>query len=477
MQWRAIFLITGAMTAFLGALMLPCILIDLAGASPTWRAFALSAFLAGVLGAAMAVSTIGGSTSLDRRSAFFLTAFIWMWLPLIGALPFMLTGFSFTNAYFEAMSGLTTTGATVITGLDAQPRGLLLWRALMQGFGGIGIIVVAIAVLPILRVGGMQLMAIESSDTSDKILPRATEIAGQTTALYLVLVGICALAYAFAGMNGFEAITHALTTMSTGGFSTKDASMGGFAAGGADLAAIPFMLIAALPFSLLVLAARGDLRTITRDDQVRSFLVITALAILAVVLYRSGADLFEADWRNTAFSVVSVVTGTGYATADYALWGPFVDLIMMILMILGACAGSAACGLKVFRLRVMIAAMTAYAKTMFAPNRVMVVRYAGRNVALADVDAVLLYATLYVVAFAVGSAVLAFCGLDLTSAASAAASAMGCVGPGLGPLIGPASTYQAIPDAAKWVASLLMLIGRLEIFPVLLVLSPFFWRR
>ncbi|MGD2132869.1 MAG: TrkH family potassium uptake protein [Maricaulaceae bacterium] len=477
---RPVILVIGVMLAGLGVAMLAPMAADFFVGSPDWRSFAATGALTMSVGMAMMISARGSTAVLTTRAAFLMTSLSWVILAAFGAIPFLTSniGLSVGEAFFESMSGLTTTGATVITGLDTKPPGLLLWRALLQWIGGIGIILTAIAVLPMLQVGGMELFRVESSDTSDKILPRAGEIAGFVGLVYVALTLACAVSYDLLGMTPFEAITHAMTTLSAGGFSTSDASMGAFTPGGADIAADFFMMTAALPFTIYIFVLRRDLRRLIEDSQTTGYIALAAFLVGAMTLYLIGSHQYGAlsALRLSAFNVVSVLTGTGYATTDYSAWGPFAVAAIFCITFLGGCAGSAACGIKMFRIQVAFVAMRALLQKMMRPHRVARMRYSGRAIPEAAVYAVLSFLFLYFGAWAVSTLALSVIGIDPTTAMSASATSLANVGPGLGAIIGPAGTFAPLPDPAKWVLAGTMLLGRLEILSVLVMFTPTFWR-
>lgn len=481
MQIRPVLLAVGIMTLLLGLAMVPSALIDLADGREDWGVFTISAFGTIFIGGCMALLAGRDEANSGPREAFFLTVLVWVALPAVAAIPFLFAGHTLTDSVFESVSGLTTTGSTALTGLDDMSRGILLWRAILQWIGGIGIIVTAIAILPMLRVGGMQLFQIESSDVSGKFLPRVTEIAAQTGIVYLVLSVLCGLLYNINGMNTFDAVAHAMTTMSAGGYSTHDASLAYFG-NGVSSVAILFMILAGLPFASFVMLARGNPGPLLRDSQPRVYLGLILAATIVVMLYNSigsGAAVFEDpgdSLRTTAFSVVAVMTGTGYASANYAAWGPGATAIFLVLMFLGGCAGSAACGLKIFRLEVAGRAVIAHVQRMTSPNRLTPVRYNGRVVEEDTIQSVLVFMFLYLATFVVTAALLGLVGLDAVTAVSGAATSVSNVGPGLGSVIGPVGTFQSLPDAAKWICAVAMLLGRLEFVAVFVVLTPRFWR-
>ena len=483
MQLRPVLLAVGMMSALMGFAMIPSALIDYADGSEKWPVFALSAFGSVFIGVCLAIMAGGGEQRTGQREAFLLTVLIWLVLPAIGTIPLMASGMSITNGMFESVSGLTTTGATVLTGLDDLPRGLLLWRAILQWIGGIGIIVTALAILPGLRVGGMQIFQLESSDMSGKFLPRVTEIAMQTGIIYLSASSLCAVLYLVSGMSPFDAIAHAMTTLSAGGYSTHDASIGFYSGTPVIYVGIIFMCVAGLPFSLLVLTfLHGRIRSVLRDPQPRLFFGLIAFFTFLLVAWHEldiAPDIFESRGeaiRESLFNFISIMTGTGYATANYDQWGGPVPIIFLAAMFMGGCAGSAACGIKMFRIEITLKAILAYAQKMIRPHSLAPVRY-GRTVVDADtLQSVMVFVFLYIATFMIAAVLLGMTGLDALTAISGAAASVSNVGPGLGSMIGPAGTYQQISDPAKWVCISAMLLGRLEFVAVFVVLSRRFWR-
>ena len=478
---RPVVLVLGIMIAAISVAMLAPFLMDAHdGNVQSARAFLICALTGSALGGAMFVATQGPATNLSSRAGFVVTGGAWAVLALVAAIPLRYAdvGLDWTGALFESMSGLTTTGATVLTGLDDMPRGVLLWRAILQWIGGIGIIVTAMAVWPMLGVGGMQLFRMESSDTSEKMLPRAAEIATAISVIYLILTAGCAIAYGIVGLNSFDAIAHAMTTIATGGFSTRDASIGAFAEQGGDLVAAVFMILAALPFLLYLVAVRGKPGAIFRDPQVRGFLTLVAGAIIILTIVLSITNIYglETAWRYAIVNTVSIITGTGYASDDFSLWGPAAQAAFFVFMFTGGCAGSTTCSIKIFRYQIALIAMRRYVVTLVHPNAISPMRYGGKTVPDSTVYSVLGFLFAFIAVFIISAALLSAIGLDTVTALSGAVATLGNVGPGLGPIIGPAGTFQPLPDAAKWVMTANMLIGRLEVLTVLVFLTPRFWR-
>lgn len=483
---RPVFFVIGLMIAILGLTMFIPMGVDLAFEGRSWRAFAVSGVMTSLFGAALSLANYTPKPDLRARGAFLLTVASWVSLSAFSSVPFIMEpiGLSITDAFFEATSGITTTGSTILTGLDDLPKGVLLWRAILQWIGGIGIVVTAMAVLPMLKVGGMQLFRLESSDMGEKILPRAASIAAAISLIYLTLTLTCAIFYMVAGMSGFDAFAHAMTTVATGGYSTSDASMGGFMDQGADLVGIVFMMAGGIPFGVYLLMTRGDFKAPLKDPQVRAFItVLMGLSLLTAFILWAGTEFGSADgetfWhalRLSTFNTISIITGTGYATADYNLWGPFAVAAFFCFMFIGGCAGSTACSIKIFRYQVAFEGLRAYLFKMPRNHAVAPLRYGGRTLPEAVVYSVLGYFFLFFLTFTITAILLSIIGLDPLTAWSGAGSAVANVGPGLGDIIGPAGTYQPLPNSAKWVLMTAMIIGRLEIVTALVVLSPGFWR-
>lgn len=478
---RPVVFVIGTLIVVLSAAMIVPFLLDLHdGRTESARAFLATGFVGIVAGSVMAMTSRGDNSNLSVRAGFILTAGSWAVLALWAAIPMRYSGIGldWTDAIFESMSGLTTTGATVITGLDTQPRGLLMWRAILQWIGGIGIIVTAMAVWPLLGVGGMQLFRLESSDNSEKILPRAAQIAAAIAALYLGLTVLCALCYSAVGLSAFDSIAHAMTTIATGGYSTRDASIGAFLDEGGDLVALVFMIVAALPFVAWLVALRGRPSALWNDPQVRGFLtlVVVSTIVLTVLLMATGVHGNESSWRFAAVNTVSVITGTGYATADFNAWGPIAQASLFALMFAGGCAGSTTCSVKIFRYQIAILAIRRHLVSLVHPNAITPMRYGNQVVSQQTVYSVLGFLFAFILIFIVSAIILNAMGLDTVTALSGAATSLANVGPGLGPMIGPAGTFQPLPDPAKWVMTANMLIGRLEVITVLVFLTPRFWK-
>jgi trk system potassium uptake protein TrkH len=468
--------------ALAAAMLLPVIVDALTG-DPNWRAFLIGSIITFVCGAGLThLTRCRLSGGLTLRQAFLLTPVAWTTIALFGAIPLYISDYaqlrdSFTNAFFESVSGLTTTGATVIVGLDAAPHGILLWRALLQWLGGIGIIGVAIAILPALGVGGMQLFRTESSDRSEKVMPRVREIATRIVLMYVALTAICGVAYWLIAMTPFEALAHALTTVSTAGFSTSDSSMARWNNAALHWVSTVFMLSGAVPFVLYLRLLQGQ-RDALRDSQVWFLvsLLCVVIVIVAAWLVMAGQHSAADAIRLAAFNVVSVVTTTGYATADYTLWGNLMVGLFFGLMFVGGCTGSTTGGMKIFRFQVMIRMLQSQFLRLLYPKGVFPRVYAGRLLPDDVIASVVVFFSLYFICYSALTIALMAFDLDFLTSASAAVAALSNVGPGLGPIIGPAGNFATLPEASKWLLCFGMLLGRLELFTVLILFFPQFWR-
>jgi trk system potassium uptake protein TrkH len=375
------------------------------------------------------------------------------------------------------MSALTTTGGTVIAGLDHQPRGLLLWRGLLQWLGGVGIVLLAIILLPVLNIGGMKLLRTADFNTLVKIMPRARQIALSIGSVYGLLTLACVLGYAWTGMSGFDAIVHAMTTLSSGGMANYDVSFAGFGPGSQYVSTV-FMLAAAFSFVRFVQLAQGDPSALFGDRQIRVFLAIYAGFVLAHLVGRlqAGAPLSEATVREVLFNVASVISSTGFASTDYGLWGGLSDSLMFCIMMIGGCSGSTAGGVKVFRYQLLAGAVAQELRRLHTPNVVEVTRYYGRRVSPDLLDSVIAFFLFYFLTLGVLALLLVLSGTSFITATSGAATALANVGPGLGPEIGPAGNFAGLGEASKWLLSAGMLVGRLEILAVFVLFVPAFWR-
>ena len=476
---RPVAFVIGVLLSILAAAMLVPAAVDLMLGHRDWQVFVASAAVTVFVGVSMILTTRTGWASFNIRQAFVMTTGAWATIALFGALPlaFSELDLSLTDAFFESMSGITTTGSTVIVGLDTAPPGILVWRSMLQWLGGIGIVVMAIAILPILRVGGMQLFRVEAFD-ADKVLPRAAQVAAAIAGIYLLLTVFAAVLYYLLGMTGFDAIAHAMTSIATGGFSTHDASFSYWDSPAIHWATSVIMIAGSVPFVLYLRAVRGNPLAMLTDGQVRWMLAILAGAALITTAFLVDNGFYEtADAaRHGTFNVISVMTGTGYASADFGQWGGFVVVLMFILMFIGGCAGSTTCGIKIFRFQVVYAEARVQIRRLMQPHGVFIPYYNNRPIPDQVAQSVMGFFFVYTLSFAVLALGLGLMGLDFVTAVSGAATAISNVGPGLGPIIGPSGTFTSLPDEAKWLLSFGMLLGRLELFTVLVMFAPSFWK-
>ena len=477
---RPVGYLIGLLVCFLGAMMFVPMVFDIFARNGHWTSFAISGGLTSVLGGILAISCANTvDEGLTIRQTFMFTTGVFLVLPVFGALPFIWGGtdLSLVDAFFETMSGLTTTGATVLDGLESLPDGILVWRGLLQWFGGISIIIVAMVFLPLLRVGGMQLFRWESYDTLGTILPRAAEITRSISMIYVSLTAACALGYAFSGLSLFDAFVHSMTTIATGGFANHDTSFQDLGARAEYVGAL-FMVLAALPFIRYFQLVTGSVRPLFRDSQIKSFLAIAIVIVVALVTWQfamNGQDA-EPAFRKALFNGISILTGTGYASDDYSRWGSFPITLFFLIGLFGGCAGSTSCSIKIFRIQLLAAFVISQVKRIVYPNAVVTVRYEGRQVR-SDVSAsVMTFFVTFLSTLVFIALLLSLSGLDLVTSLSGAAACLANIGPGLGQEIGPAGNYASLGDFAKWVLAATMLLGRLELMAVYALLTTRFWR-
>lgn len=479
-DFRPVGYVIGLLVAALGAMMLFPLALDLATGNGHWQAFLESAVVAGLAGGVLALACANGKgDGLSLQQSFVLTTGVWIALPVFGALPFMLgePGVGFTDAYFEAVSGMTTTGSTVFRGLDDLPLGTNLWRGILQWLGGLGIVIVAMIFLPVMKVGGMQFFRSEGFDTLGKILPRAFDISTALIQVYIGLTLACAITYFALGMSGYEATVHALTTISTGGFSTSDRSFGLFV-GPAEYAASFFMIAASLPFVRFIQLTQGSITPILRDAQVRAYLRWIGYSVAAVL----GYEIFTRDapfWqtlRESLFNIVTIFSGTGFTSVDLSAWGPFPFVILIVVGLIGGCTSSTGCSVKVFRYLILFESIRTQMRRLYNPSAVHTVKYEGRTVGDDVINSVIVFFTLFILTFGVLAVALSLTGLQTKTAVTAAWTAIANVGPAFGPEVSASGAMDAFPAAAKWLMIAGMLIGRLELLSVYVLFTARFWR-
>ncbi|MCZ4282235.1 TrkH family potassium uptake protein [Kiloniella laminariae] len=478
-QFRPVVFVTGILLSIMAIAMIIPAVVDAAAGHPDWRVFATSSALSLSIGIAMVLATNASWHRFSLREAFVITNVAWLTIAVAGAIPlaFSELELSVTDAFFESMSGITTTGSTIIVGLDSSPPGILLWRGILQWLGGIGIIVMAVAILPMLQVGGMQMFRVEAFE-ADKVLPKAAQIAAAISIFYVFITIAAAVILSLLGMSGFDAVVHAMTSIATGGFSNYDSSIAHFKNPMIHWAICLFMVLGSIPFILYLRVIRGDLTSLLQDSQVKTFLIILAVSVLTITLWLWYIDEMSlgTSLRLSAFNVISVMTGTGYSSADYGQWGGFALALMFILMFVGGCAGSTTCGIKIFRLQVLYATTQAQLNRLIQPNGIFFPNYNNNPIPESVSNSVMSFFFLFAVSFVFLAVGLGAFGLDFITAVSGAATAIANVGPGLGDVIGPVGNFKTLPDGAKWLMAAGMLLGRLELFTILVMVLPRFWR-
>ena len=418
---------------------------------------------------------------LNLRQTFLFSTLAWVTVAVFGSLPFVLSNqsFSFSDAFFESMSGITTTGATILSNIESSPKGILVWRSMLQWLGGIGVILMAITLMPIMNIGGMQLLKISSYDTSEKILPKSKEISLRLITVYISLTFLCAFFYKIFGMNTFDSLTHSMTTIATGGFSNYDQSIGYFDNAYIEMVSILFILLGSIPFILYIKFISDDKKIIFKDEQVKLFFKLTLFSILILFIYLVivNKDIFEIHIRSVVFNVVSILTGTGYVTKEFDQWGSFPLIFFLILMFIGGCAGSTTCGIKIFRVHILYYFIRNQLLKIIYPRAIINLKYNNSKVDDKLMASIISFIYLYILIFFVLASLLTLTGLDFITSISGAASSLSNVGPGLGSEIGPNSNYSGLPDQSKWLLSVGMILGRLEIFAILIIFLPSFWRK
>ena len=443
--------------------------------------FVVSGIITITFGVLFFLSNIDHLKSINTQQAFLLTALSWLSIAVFGSLPFFFSelNLSITDSFFESMSGITTTGATILSNIENSPKGILIWRAMLQWLGGIGVILMAITLMPIMNIGGMQLLKISSYDTSEKILPKSKQISLRLIMVYLILTLFCAIFYKIFGMNFFDSITHSMTTIATGGFSNYDQSIGYFNNPYIEIISILFILLGSIPFILYIKFISDDKKIIFKDEQVKLFFKLSLFSILILFFYLIifNKDISQVHIRSVIFNVVSILTGTGYVTKEFDQWGNFPLIFFLILMFIGGCAGSTTCGIKVFRVHILYYFIRNQLLKIIYPRAIINLKYNNNKVDDKLIASIISFIYLYILIFFVLASLLTLTGLDFITSISGAASSLSNVGPGLGNEIGPNSNYSGIPDQSKWLLSFGMILGRLEIFAILIIFLPSFWRK
>ncbi len=479
-NYKTVFFTLGILQIILGiSMMLPIITQILFNELDS--SFVSASIITIIFGILFFLSNLDQNKKINLHQAFLLTALSWISVAIFGSLPFIFSdlNLTITDSFFESMSGITTTGSTIITDLNSTPKAILLWRAILQWLGGIGIIVMAITLMPIMNVGGMQLFKVSSNDSSEKILPKTKEISIRLIIIYLVLTFFCALFYKIFGMNFFDSLTHSMTTIATGGFSNYNNSIGYFDSISIEITSMIFIILGSLPFIAYIKFLSGKKNIFFSDTQIVSFFKIVFFSILILFLYLIifNKSFLEVGLRSISFNVISILTGTGYVTQNFDDWGNFPLIYFLILMFIGGCAGSTTCGIKIFRVQILYLFLKNQLKKIIYPRGIFILKYDNNNVNEKFMASIISFIYLYIIIFFVISALLSLSGLDFTTSISGAATSISNVGPGLGQLIGPNGNFSQLPDFSKWVLSLGMILGRLELFAILVLFLPSFWQK
>ena len=477
---KTVFFLIGILLIVLGASMLAPYSIQVIY-DETSHSFISSSFVTIFIGILFVLANLEKEFKLNLRQTFLFSTLAWFMVAVFGSLPFLLSadGFTLSEAFFESMSGITTTGATIISDLDNSPKSILLWRAIMQWLGGIGIVVMAITILPLLKVGGMQLFKMEGPDTTEKILPRTIEVAAIIISTYVALTFFCGLFYWLFGMTIFDSVCHAMTTIATGGFSTHNDSIGFFKNSNIEIIASIFIILGSIPFISYLKFSQGNRKIFFSDVQIKGLIYLLAISILIMFFYLLFIN-FESSIvdkiRISSFNVISILSGTGYVTDDFGLWGKFSLVFFLFLMFIGGCAGSTACGIKIFRLQMLLIFFKDQIKKLIYPNSVIITKYNNQKISDDFMKSVIIFIFTFLFIFLIIAMLLSISGLDFITSISGAASSISNVGPGLGDLIGPNGNYKDLPDVSKWILSAGMLLGGVELFAVLVLFFPSFWR-
>ena len=476
-NYKTVFFTLGILQIILGIFMLLPIIIQFFY-SEIDSSFFGAALVTTIFGILFFLSNLDHDKKLNLQQAFLLTSLSWLSIAIFGSLPFIFSNieFSITNAFFESMSGITTTGSTIIPNLENMPKGILFWRAILQWLGGIGIIVMAITLMPIMNVGGMQLFKISNNDSSEKILPKSKEIAIRLIYIYFGLTALCAISYKILGMNVFDSMTHSMTTIATGGFSNYNESIGFFDSVYIEISAMIFIILGSLPFIAYIKFLSGNRGIFFSDIQIKTFIKTIALSTILLMVYLILNNSSNLDIRSIFFNVISILTGTGYVNAQFDNWGGFPLLLFLGLMFIGGCAGSTTCGVKIFRIQILWSFVGNQLKKIIYPKGIFVLKYDKNPIDNKFVSSIISFIYMYLIIFFIITALLSLTGLDFITSISGAATSISNVGPGLGSVIGPNGNFSSLPEVSKWILTLGMILGRLELFAILVLFLPSFWR-
>jgi trk system potassium uptake protein len=478
-NYKTVFFTLGILQIILGISMVIPILTQIIY-SEIDSSFIGAAIISIIFGVLFFLSNLNHDKKLNLQQAFLLTALSWLSIAVFGSLPFIFSKLelSITDSFFESMSGITTTGSTIILNLQDAPKSILLWRAMLQWLGGIGIIVMAITLMPIMNVGGMQLFKISSNDSSEKLLPKSKEVALRLIYVYLTLTTFCAFTYKIFGMSIFDSITHSMTTIATGGFSNYNESIGYFNSLPIEISSMIFIILGSLPFIAYIKFLNGNKKIFFSDVQIKSFIkiIIFSVILLSTYMIFYSSDFSLVNLRPIFFNVISILTGTGYVAGEFDMWGNFPLVFFLSLMFIGGCAGSTTCGIKIFRIQILYAFVVNQLKKIIYPKGIFLIKYDKNTVDEKFMASIISFIFLYLVIFFLLTAFLTLSGLDFVTSISGAATSISNVGPGLGSTIGPSGNFTNLPEVSKWILSFGMILGRLELFAILVLFLPSFWK-
>lgn len=481
MNFRSVLYIIGLLISALGCMMLIPAMFDLLNNNKEWSIFASTGIISFLMGITIILAFRNRETKIGSKETFLLSVLSWIFLAAISALPLYLSNLnlSYTDAFFEATSGITTTGSTILTNIEDASKGILIWRSILQWLGGVGIIVMAVAALPLLHMSGFQLFFSEQAEPSDKLKERVKNLATSIIIIYLIFTFICALLLNIAGMSLFDSICHSMTTIATGGYSTQNNSIGHYDSLSIEIVIIFGMIIASLPFILFVKMYNNDIKSLFWDKQVKGFffLLLVSIFIIAIWLNTKLNFNFIEALRVSAFNVISIITGTGYSTENFSKWGGFAIGLLFIFMLVGGCTGSTTGGIKIFRIQILFKVIIQQIQKVIRPHQIVKITYSKALIDDKTTLSILALIFLFIASVFIIAAILYFIGLDLLTAFSAAATSIAVVGPGLSEEIGPTGNFNSLPNQAKWVLSAAMIIGRLEFLAVLILIMPSFWKK
>ena len=477
---KPIAFISGTLICATGFFLFLPLLTEIIYQNDQWQAYTIPIILYLIVGGSLVIINKDVEIDIDLKSGFFITVFSWILLSLICAIPFMYakSNLHWVDALFESMSGLTTTGATILTNLDELPKGILIWRSFLQWVGGIGIIIIALFILPFLKVGGMQLFHSEGDDPYEKFSPKIASTVKSIFFVYLGITLISIILYILYGMSAFDAINHALTTISTGGFSTHDESFAFFNSTPLLFISSFIIILGSIPFILIAQSNLKNPFIIFRDEQVKIFLII--LVIIIVTLYFLAGGYIEGDildkYGHITFNTISIISGTGFISDNFENWGNYASILFLFLMFIGGCAGSTTSGLKIFRFKILFLSLSSHLNKLLRPHGIFTYKFNGKNIPDNTFESVMSFFFIFIITFVLASLLLSFSGLDFITCISASASAIANIGPGLGEIIGPNGNYSSLTDYSKIILTITMLLGRLEILTLVIFFLPRFWK-